>query len=85
MLKGFYVSGFLYHEPTNQILLQQINTVSPSSPSWLLFEGVYEEKEGPSEFFKKTILSLLDFKVETVIPVYTYFNENIKKDQRSKD
>lgn len=78
MLKGFYVNGFLYHEPTNQILLQQIQ----SSPSWSLFESEEVEEDcNPAATFAELIHNTLQLKlvIKTIQEVYTYLNEEVNK------
>lgn len=81
MHKSFYASGFLYHPYTHQILLQQNNSLLNTASSWLLFEGLCAEKEGPESLFKTIILKLLGIKIDTVFPVYSYFNESTNKNQ----
>jgi hypothetical protein len=79
MLKGFYVSGFLYHEPTNQILLQQIQS---TSPSWSLFESEeVDENTSPVATFAELIHNTLQLKlvIKTIQEVYTYLNEDVNK------
>lgn len=79
MLKGFYVSGFLYHEPTNQILLQQIQS---SSPYWSLFESEeVEESANPAATFASLIHNTLQLTlvIKTIQEVYTYLNEDVNK------
>ncbi len=75
MHKKFYASGFIYHQSSQQILLQQNTSVSPLSPSWLLFGGSYLENEEPELLFKDVMLKLLDIKIKTVNFVYSYCNE----------
>lgn len=75
MHKTFYASGFLYHSPTQQILLQQ-HLSSPSSINqWSLFGSAYLEKDDPAEAFKKEIFDLLNIKIATIYPVYSYLDE----------
>lgn len=77
MHKTFYASGFLYHSPTQQILLQQHFSVSP----WSLFGSAYTEKEEPEEVFKNVISKLLHIKIAIIDTVYSYFNEKTKINQ----
>lgn len=81
MHKDFYASGFLYHLPSGQILLQQQPTVGPSSV-WSLFgkQGLYKEKAEVT--FQRVIYELLHLKLPlaTIYPVYTYFYKDIHKD-----
>jgi hypothetical protein len=80
MHKDFYASGFLYHLPSGQILLQQ-STLDPSS-LWSLFgkQGLY--KESPEVTFQRVIYDLLHVKLPltTIYPIYTYFYKDIHKD-----
>lgn len=74
MHKNFYASGFLYNPQSRQILLQQNNSVDNISSSWFLFGGSYSEKENPERLFKNIIFKLLDLKIDTVHPVYSYLD-----------
>ncbi|HYK08049.1 MAG TPA: hypothetical protein VEW42_00945 [Candidatus Eisenbacteria bacterium] len=79
MLKGYYVNGFLYHEPTNQILLQQLQS---TSPSWSLFESEeVEENTSPVATFAELIHNTLQLKlvIKTIQEVYSYLNEEVNK------
>lgn len=72
----FYASGFLYHPSSQQILLQQNNSISYTSSSWLLFGGLYLQKEEPEALFKNIVLKLLDIEIRIVHPIYSYLNED---------
>jgi len=72
MHKKFYASGFLYHLPTQQILLQQDTTSENFSNQWFLFGGRYTEKELPEDVFKKIIANLLQIRIDLVHAVYSY-------------
>ena len=76
MHKNFYASGFLYHPQSQQILLQQNNSIANMSSPWLLFGGHYSEKEEPEALFKNIVSKLLDIEVGVVHPIYSYLNEN---------
>lgn len=76
MHKKFYASGFLYHLPSQQILLQQDSSSQNLSSQWLLFEKSHAEKEIPETVFKNTISELLRIKIDTVYPVYAYEHED---------
>jgi hypothetical protein len=76
MHKNFYASGFLYHPQSQQILLQQNNSIGNMSSPWLLFGGNYSEKDEPEALFKNLILDLLDIEIGAVHPIYSYLNEN---------
>ena len=78
MHKTLYASGFIYHLPTEQILLQKLQSiVSP----WILFEQIYIEHEQPETIFKDNILKLLCIKIDTVYPIYSYINETTKNNR----
>lgn len=76
MHKKFYASGFIYHPQSQQILLQQNNSIANMSCPWLLFGGYYSEEEEPAALFKNIVFKLLDIEVGVVHPVYSYLNEN---------
>lgn len=80
MHKDFYASGFLYHLPSGQILLQQ--STLGSSSLWSLFgeQGLY--KENAEVTFQRVIYNLLRVKLslDTIYPIYTYFYKDIHKD-----
>src|SRR5260221_3336272 len=79
MLKGLYVSGFLYHEPTNQILLQQILT---PTPAWSLFESEeVADDASPATTFAHLIQETLQLTlvIKKIQEVYTYLNEDVNK------
>jgi hypothetical protein len=76
MHKQFYASGFLYHLPSEQILLQQdISSENLSSP-WLLFEKSHTEIEIPETVFKNIISEVLYIDIDTIYPVYAYERDN---------
>lgn len=77
MNKGFYVSGFLFHPFTEQILLQQ----APESSRWSLLGGESPDEKAGEKVFKKVISSLLKVKLDlqSIIEVYTYFHKDLKK------
>lgn len=77
MRKKFYASGFLYHLPSQQILLQQQTPTLPAIASpWFLFNNSYSEREEPNEIFKNIIFDLLHIKIDNIHPVYSYVNDN---------
>lgn len=76
MHKIFCASGFIYHLPSQQILLQQPqHTNSP----WVLFEKEHTEDQQPEEIFKENLLQLLNIKINNVYPIYAYFSEITNK------
>lgn len=72
MHKTFYASGFLYHSPTQQILLQQKN--SNTDGELILFSGKSRQGKNPRLIFKKTIEEALDTSIpeSSIYPVYDY-------------
>ena len=80
MHKVFYASGFLYHEPTQQILLQQ---AYDDSPEWSLIGGVSLVRETAQEAFHRIAFSILRIKLslESIYPVYTYNKRNFERKQ----
>ena len=76
MHKDFYVSGFLYHRKTQQILLQQLITAD-SGAEWSLFEGDCLDKETAGEAFKRIIQTHLnlELKPKNIFPIYSYFHD----------
>lgn len=81
MHKNFYASGFLYHPPSQQILLQQKSPIANISSSWLLFRSLYLGKDEPEVLFKDIILKLLDIEIGVVYPIYSYFNDTTNEFQ----
>lgn len=78
MHKLFYASGFLYHLPTQQILLQQ-NFVSSSDSFWSLLGKEHEEKEISEDVFKNVLVDLLHLHVNVIYPIYSYLQETTNK------
>lgn len=76
MHKTFYASGFIYHFPSQKILLQQLQTIT--SP-WVLFEKEYTENEQPEIIFKNTIRKFLGIEIAIIYPIYSYRNETTTK------
>ena len=76
MHKNFYASGFLYHLPSQQILLQQDNILTFS---WSLFGRKGQSSKLPIGVFQEAVLRQLDIQLalETIYPVYDYFNKEI--------
>jgi len=81
MHKDFYASGFLYHNRSQQILLQQITSAN-NEPTWFLFGGDGLGDETGEETFSRVIAAVLRLKLKlsAVCPVYKYFHEEMKKD-----
>lgn len=78
MHKTFYASGFIYHLPSQQILLQQPQSITSA---WTLFEKEHAENEQPEVVFRDTLLKLLDIEIDTIFPIYSYFHETTNKTQ----
>lgn len=72
---SFYVSGFLYHLRTQQILLLQ----SPSI--WSTLGGDSKEGEDAPATFQRIVYELLNInlKMNHIFPVYDYFHESLDK------
>lgn len=79
MHKNFYASGFFYHSPTEQILLQQKKTTIPSI--WSLFGGLNLYNEDAQDTFQRIVYETLHIKLSLVSihPIYEYFNNNMSK------
>lgn len=77
--KTFYVSGFLYHLRTQQILLHQPNLNSNSSSLWTMLGGAGREGEEPQEVFKRVIYQLLNVRLDEkrIHSVYDYLNDTL--------
>lgn len=76
MHKNIYASGFIYHPPSQQILLQQSEPISNISSEWSLFGGRCKEEQDPEVLFRNLVLKLLDTEIRGVLPVYSYLNDN---------
>lgn len=76
MHKSFYASGFIFHQPSQKILLQQNNS---ANSFWTMFEDEYSEENQPESVFKNTVLKSLDLKINKINPIYTYLDESTKK------
>lgn len=71
----FYASGFIFHLPSQQILLQQFQ---PLTSPWVLFEKEYSKSEQPDIVFKNNVTKLLDIKIDIIHPIYSYLSETTK-------
>ncbi len=79
MVHALYASGFLYHPPTQQILLQQ-----PSPDTiWSLIGGIYKEDETPEKAFQRITKSILKvhLSLASIHPVYSYVRDDMKRKQ----
>jgi len=75
--KPFYASGFLYHSPTQQILLQQFK--SGTSVNLVLFRGSSKNGETPQEVFRTCIEKALGTAIDSssIHPIYDYVHEQL--------
>ena len=80
MHKQIYASGFLYHPPTNQILLQS-SILLPQPQPWSLFEGMGTIIEPAEIIFQKALTDILNLTVnmKDIFPIYTYENDAQRK------
>lgn len=81
MHKDFYASGFLYHLPTQQILLQQQKSTVNSTSYWSLFGGAQLHQETAEAAFQRIIHQSLRIKIDlsAIYPVYAYFHKDMAK------
>ncbi|HEX8966006.1 MAG TPA: hypothetical protein VF820_06265 [Patescibacteria group bacterium] len=75
MHKRFYASGFIYHLPSQLILLQQPQSIDAP---WVLFEKEYEETKQPEDIFQNVISKSLNIKVKNIHKIYSYTEGNLK-------
>lgn len=75
--KSFYASGFLYHSPSQQILLQQFK--DGNSVKLVLFRGKSKNGENPQTVFQRCIEKALGAKIPTssIRPVYDYVHDQL--------
>ena len=83
MHKDFYASGFLYHPPTRQILLQQQKSDLEITSAWSIFETKSSFKGKAEQAFQRHLAKLLKVKLKPslIYPVYTYFCKEKKKNR----
>lgn len=82
MHKDFYASGFIYHPPSGQILLQQQKTASKTPSIWSLIGGECLDKNCGKATFREILNKLLDLKLnlKEIYPIYSYSSRgNYKK------
>ncbi len=71
--KTLYASGFLFHIPSQQILLQQKQSISPvTTTSWVLFEKQYSKDKKPEDVFKGVLSKILNLDVNSLNKIYSY-------------
>lgn len=75
MKNDLYISGFLYHPGSNQILLQRENSLDEKS-LWSLLGG--------QENFQRLVDSLLNLNLplKAIHPVYEYFDKGLHKNHQ---
>ena len=75
MHKKFYASGFLYHSPSDKILLQRQNSTDLNSP-WSLLGSISLGLETSSENFQRNAHNILhvDLQAKSTYPIYDYDN-----------
>lgn len=77
MHKSFYASGFLYHSPSQQILLQQLN--NNSGTKLILFRGKSHKGNDPQTVFQHSVEEALGIPipVSSIHPVYDYIHDQL--------
>lgn len=73
--KIFYASGFIYHLPTQQILLHRRSLDSTDS-SWSLFSTQHNETTQPEAAFSDLISKIFHKKFKEIYPIYTYTQDS---------
>jgi len=74
---SFYASGFLYHSPSRQILLQQLN--KGNDQRLVLFRAKSQKGKTPQTIFQDCIEKALDITIATtsIHLVYDYIHDNL--------
>ncbi len=77
MHKPFLASGFLYHSPTQQILLQQFK--NGKDVTLALFQGSCTNGESPETVFQHCVEKALKTPIpaSSIRPVYDYVHEKL--------
>lgn len=77
MHKPFYASGFIYHQPTQQILLQQFK--NGDETKLILFREVSNNGHDPKTVFQKCLEKTLGVSVpsKSIKPVYDYMHDQL--------
>lgn len=75
--KSFYTSGFIYHSPTHQVLLQKLAHDEKQSLTLFQFKGA--KGENPSEVFHRYIQEALDISLpaDAILPIYDYVHNKL--------
>ena len=78
MHKVFYASGFLYHPPTQQILLQQLE--NSQETSLILVRRKGHHKETPAMVLQRVLEKILQLRIplQHVYPIYDYADSEIE-------
>ncbi|MBI3577508.1 NUDIX hydrolase [Candidatus Gottesmanbacteria bacterium] len=81
MNKPFYVSGFLYHLVSQQILLHQSLVGKNPLTTWNMFGGSSRKGEDAPSALQRILYEQLNIHIETknLYPVYDYFYEALNK------
>jgi ADP-ribose pyrophosphatase YjhB (NUDIX family) len=76
----FYASGFLYHPPSQQILLQQFTTDTNHPAVWTVFSEKGVENETPESAFHRMVTESLGVKVtkKSCYFIYDYVHKDLK-------
>ncbi len=77
MHKPFYASGFLYHSPSQQILLQQLT--NGDDMKLALFRGKSRNGKDPQMVFQQCVEEALGVRVpaSSIHPVYDYIHDKL--------
>ena len=75
MAHALYASGFIFHPPTQQILLQQ---TSPETV-WSLIGGTHVSTETAEKAFQRIVKSVLKINIalSSIHPIYAYIREDM--------
>ena len=75
MHKAFYVSGLLYHLPSQQILLHQPIIKNRSASEWSMLTGLSKNQEKTQDAFRAIVEKFLGIKINAkkINHVYDYF------------
>mgnify|MGYP001613962723 CR=1 FL=1 len=75
--KSFYASGFLYHSPSEQILLQQLQ--NGTDITLVLFSGTSRKGNTPQAVFQRCVEKALGVTLDaaSIHPVYDYIHHRL--------
>lgn len=79
--KPFYVSGFLYHLVSQQILLHQSLVGTNPLTIWNMFGGVSRKGEDAATALQRILFEQINIHIEAknLFPVYDYFHTALNK------